>query len=94
VPVALKLFCTIDCCCDYHFTAMGIPGLARRSEPYAECRSAEQLKGYQAIVDGPSLAYHAHKLALAGSPRVPSYADVNAEAIRWLNSLETANIQV
>ena len=73
---------------------MGIPGLARRSEPYAECRSAEQLQGYQAIGDGPSLAYHAHKLALAGSPRVPSYADVNAEAIRWLNSLETANIQV
>ena len=92
--MALRLFSTIDRCCDYHFTAMGIPGLARRSEPYAECRSAEQLQGYQAIVDGPSLAYHAHKLALAGSPRVPSYADVNAEAIRWLNSLETANIQV
>ncbi|KAF3050201.1 hypothetical protein E8E11_008012 [Didymella keratinophila] len=73
---------------------MGIPGLARRSEPYAECRSAQQLEGYQAIVDGPSLAYHAHKLALDGSPRVPSYAEINTEAIRWLNSLESANIQV
>lgn len=73
---------------------MGIPGLARRSEPYAEYRSARQLDGYHAIVDGPSLAYHAHKLALAGSPRVPSYADINTEAIRWLNSLETANIKV
>ncbi|KAF1932789.1 uncharacterized protein M421DRAFT_98012 [Didymella exigua CBS 183.55] len=73
---------------------MGIPGLARRSEPYAECRSAQQLGGYQAIVDGPSLAYHAHKLALAGLPRVPSYADVNTEAIRWLNTLEAANIKV
>ena len=73
---------------------MGIPGLARRSEPYAEYRSARQLDGYHAIVDGPSLAYHAHKLALAGSFRVPSYADINTEAIRWLNSLETANIKV
>ncbi|KAF3042377.1 hypothetical protein E8E12_006197 [Didymella heteroderae] len=73
---------------------MGIPGLARRSEPYAECRSAQQLDGYEAIVDGPSLAYHAHKLALDGSPRVPSYAEINTEAIRWLNSLETANIKV
>ncbi|KAJ4994017.1 hypothetical protein SVAN01_00494 [Stagonosporopsis vannaccii] len=73
---------------------MGIPGLARRSEPYAECRSAQQLHGYQAIVDGPSLAYHAHKLALAGSPKVPSYEEINDEAIRWLNSLEAANIKV
>jgi len=73
---------------------MGIPGLARRSEPYAECRSAQQLEGYQAIVDGPSLAYHAHKLALDGSPKVPSYAEINTEAIRWLISLESANIQV
>lgn len=73
---------------------MGIPGLARRSEPYAEYRSAQQLHGYQAIVDGPSLAYHAHKLALAGSPKVPSYKEVNNEAIRWLNSLEAANIKV
>jgi hypothetical protein len=73
---------------------MGIPGLARRSEPYAECHSAQQLEGYQAIVDGPSLAYHAHKLALDGSPRVPSYAEINTEAIRWLNSLESANIKV
>lgn len=73
---------------------MGIPGLARRSEPYAEFRSAQLLEGYQAIVDGPSLAYHAHKLALDGSPRVPSYADINTEAICWLNSLETANIKV
>ncbi|KZM18285.1 hypothetical protein ST47_g10552 [Ascochyta rabiei] len=73
---------------------MGIPGLARRSEAYAECRSAKQLDGYHAIIDGPSLAYHAHKLAIAGLPRVPSYADINIEAIRWLNSLETANIKV
>lgn len=73
---------------------MGIPGLARRSEPYAECQSAQHLEGYEAVVDGPSLAYHAHKLALSGSPRVPSYADVNNEAICWLNSLEAANIKV
>ncbi|KAF2133107.1 hypothetical protein P153DRAFT_149589 [Dothidotthia symphoricarpi CBS 119687] len=76
---------------------MGIPGLARRLEPYASHYSSEQLDGYTAIVDGPSLAYYAHKLALstAGSQfKIPSYADINTEAIRWLDSLEKSNIKV
>ena len=76
---------------------MGIPGLARRLEPYATRYTDEQLSGYSAVIDGPALAYYAHKLALAASARlgrIPSYADVNAEAIRWLSLLEQCNIKV
>lgn len=76
---------------------MGIPGLARRVEPYASHLSPQQLEGYSAIIDGPALAYYAHKLALAasGTPiRIPSYAAVVDQAIRWLNSLEHINIKV
>lgn len=76
---------------------MGIQGLARRLEPYATRYSSEQLDGYSAVVDGPALAYYAHKLALAtcaSTSRIPSYSDINAEAIRWLNALESININV
>lgn len=76
---------------------MGIQGLARRLEPYATRYSSEQLDGYSAVVDGPALAYYAHKLALAtcaSTSRIPSYSDINAEAIRWLNALESINIKV
>ncbi|KAH7401693.1 XPG domain containing-domain-containing protein [Pyrenochaeta sp. MPI-SDFR-AT-0127] len=74
---------------------MGIPGLARRLEPYSTLYSAQQLEGYSAVIDGPALAYHAHKLALAAShTRVPSYADIITEAIRWLNGLEDMKIKV
>jgi hypothetical protein len=76
---------------------MGIQGLARRLEPYSSRYSSQQLEGYTAIVDGPGLAYEAHKLALsaaANQSRVPSYTDINNEAIRWLNSLEDQGIKV
>jgi hypothetical protein len=76
---------------------MGIQGLARRLEPYATRYSSEQLEGYFAVIDGPALAYYAHKLALAASAsplRIPSYADIVAEAIRWLTSFESSNIKV
>ncbi|KAI4626113.1 uncharacterized protein J4E87_004613 [Alternaria ethzedia] len=76
---------------------MGIQGLARRLEPYATRLSSEQLDGYSAVIDGPALAYHAHKLALASAAsatRIPSYADIVAEARRWLYSLEKSNIKV
>lgn len=76
---------------------MGIPGLARRSEPYAGRHAPQELEGYHAVIDGPSLAYHAHKLALvasAGQPKIPSYTDINAEAIRWLQAVEAVNIKV
>jgi hypothetical protein len=79
---------------------MGIQGLARRLEPYAARYSPQQLDGFSAIIDGPSLAYHALKLALVASAasasqsRLPSYADINVEAIRWLNSLEDHGIKV
>jgi hypothetical protein len=76
---------------------MGIQGLARRLEPYASRYSSEQLEGYSAVIDGPALAYYAHKLALAASAsplRIPSYADIVAEATRWLTSLESSNIKV
>jgi hypothetical protein len=76
---------------------MGIPGLARRLEPYATRYSPEQLEGYSAVIDGPALAYYAHKLALSASTspaRIPSYVDIIAEAIRWLNGLEQMNIKV
>ncbi|KAI4644674.1 uncharacterized protein J4E78_009493 [Alternaria triticimaculans] len=76
---------------------MGIQGLARRLEPYATRLSSEQLDGYSAVIDGPALAYHAHKLALASAAsatRIPSYADIVAEALRWLTSLENSNIKV
>jgi hypothetical protein len=76
---------------------MGIQGLARRLEPYTTRYSSDQLDGYSAVVDGPALAYYAHKLALASAAsatRIPSYADIVAEAIRWLTSLEHNNIKV
>jgi hypothetical protein len=76
---------------------MGIQRLARRLEPYATRYSSEQLDGYSAVVDGPALAYYAHKLALASAAsasRIPSYADIVAEAIHWLASLEKSNIKV
>jgi hypothetical protein len=76
---------------------MGIPGLARRLEPYAGRYSAQQVDGFSAIIDGPSLAYHAHRLAAsasAGQPRLPSYTEINNEAIRWLESLEEQGIKV
>ncbi|PVI07285.1 hypothetical protein DM02DRAFT_320733 [Periconia macrospinosa] len=76
---------------------MGIPGLTRRLEPHATRYQPEDLSGYQAIIDGPSLAYHAHRLALyeiGDEPRVPSYADINRLAFRWLVALEALNIKV
>jgi hypothetical protein len=75
---------------------MGIPGLARRLDPFAGRYSAQQLEGFSATIDGPSLAYHAHKLALYASSqsRIPSYADINDEAMRWLNTLEDQGIKV
>ncbi|KAI5366878.1 hypothetical protein CC77DRAFT_1024075 [Alternaria alternata] len=76
---------------------MGIQRLARRLEPYATRYSSEQLDGYSAVVDGPALAYYAHKLALASAAsasRIPSYADIVAEAIHWLASLEKSDIKV
>jgi hypothetical protein len=76
---------------------MGIQGLARRLEPYSCRYTAQQLEGYAAIIDGPSLAYEAHKLALstaASQTRIPSYSDINLEAIKWLHSLEEQGIKV
>ncbi|KAG9192986.1 hypothetical protein G6011_11720 [Alternaria panax] len=76
---------------------MGIQGLARRLEPYATRFSPGQLDGYSAVIDGPALAYYAHKLALASAAsaaRIPSYADIVAEAINWLAELEKSNIMV
>lgn len=76
---------------------MGIQGLARRLEPYSTRYTPQQLEGYTAIVDGPGLAYEAHKMALtaaANQSRIPSYADINNEAINWLSSLEHQGIKV
>jgi hypothetical protein len=76
---------------------MGIAGLASRLEPYAARFTAADLRGYHAIIDGPSLAYHASKLALAADgyqSRIPSYADINRQALRWLKTLEVLNIKV
>ncbi|KAF2687263.1 hypothetical protein K458DRAFT_295682 [Lentithecium fluviatile CBS 122367] len=76
---------------------MGIAGLARRLDPYASRYTPEELGGCHAIVDGPSLAYHAYELAHAVSSnqsRLPSYADINAQAIRWLKALEDVDIKV
>jgi hypothetical protein len=74
---------------------MGIPGLATRLEPYATQYTSAELQGYVAIIDGPALAYFSHRLATeAHKPRLPSYADINAVAIRWLKHLETINIKM
>lgn len=76
---------------------MGIPGLARRLEPYAVRCTRDQLDGYSAVIDGPALAYHAQKLAAisaASLARLPSYIDIQNEAIRWLMTLEKLNIKV
>ncbi|KAL5115757.1 hypothetical protein ACEQ8H_006365 [Pleosporales sp. CAS-2024a] len=76
---------------------MGIQGLARRLEPYSRRYTVAELQGYTAVVDGPSLAYEAHKLALstaANQTRIPSYADINREAIQWLEALESQGINI
>ncbi|KAL6152278.1 hypothetical protein ACJBU6_09155 [Exserohilum turcicum] len=76
---------------------MGIQGLTRHLEPYATRLSSDQLDGYAGVVDGPALAYHAHKLALAAAAsasRMPSYADITAQALCWLRALESSNIKV
>ncbi|KAF1959751.1 hypothetical protein CC80DRAFT_590938 [Byssothecium circinans] len=78
---------------------MGVAGLARRLEPYCTRIAAADLSGYKAIVDGPSLAYHAQKLAITDNLKnrqahVPSYADINRQALRWLRALEDINIKV
>jgi len=76
---------------------MGISGLARRLEPYAVRYTSKELEGRTAIIDGPGLAYDAHRVAAvaaASLSRIPTYADINAEAIRWLKSLESINIKV
>lgn len=73
---------------------MGIPGLIPRLDPYAiRCTPAE-LEGYVAIIDGPALAYAAHRSAAEANKCLPSYADINAVAIRWLKHLENINIKV
>lgn len=74
---------------------MGIPKLTKSLEPFAVQRPLVQLTYYSAVIDGPALAYHAWSLA-AETRRsgIPSYADVNHAAIRWLHRLETFNIQV
>ncbi|KAF2828705.1 hypothetical protein CC86DRAFT_444823 [Ophiobolus disseminans] len=76
---------------------MGIKGLARRLEPYSTRYSPEELDGYTAIIDGPGLAYEAHKFALgttANQLRIPSYHDINNAALSWLNALEDQGIKV
>jgi hypothetical protein len=76
---------------------MGIQGLARRLEPYSCRYTTNELEGYAAIIDGPSLAYEAHKLALsaaASQTKIPSYSDINVEAIKWLDALENQGITV
>lgn len=74
---------------------MGIAGLATNLEPYAVRCTSEELRGYLAVIDGPALAYHAHKLAAeADQSRLPSYADINTTAIRWLKSLDAVDIKV
>ena len=78
---------------------MGVAGLARRLETHATRYSLKDLKGYHAIIDGPSLAYHAHKLAWAALSRanvsrIPAYSDITFHALRWLKTLEGINIKV
>jgi hypothetical protein len=83
--------------CSFFYATMGIQGLARRLEPYSNRYTASELEGYAAIIDGPGLAYEAHKLALsaaASQTRIPSYADINNEAIKWLDALESQGIEV
>ncbi|KAF2473350.1 uncharacterized protein BDR25DRAFT_387534 [Lindgomyces ingoldianus] len=68
---------------------MGIRGLAISLEPYAARYKIEELDGHTAIIDGPSLAYHAYHLAGKKCPLgIPSYRHINQEAIRWLRSLQ------
>ncbi|KAF1974794.1 hypothetical protein BU23DRAFT_91019 [Bimuria novae-zelandiae CBS 107.79] len=79
---------------------MGIAGFARRLDRHATRYSPEDLSGSNAVIDGPSLAYHAHKLALAAAvnksnvSRIPSYADIAQQALRWLRALDAINIKV
>ncbi|KAH9871629.1 hypothetical protein J1614_005884 [Plenodomus biglobosus] len=76
---------------------MGIPGLARRLEPYAAQHSPNQLQGYSAVIDGPALAYFGHKLAVIAAKdasKLPSYQDITTEALHWLDQLESINVKV
>jgi hypothetical protein len=74
---------------------MGISGLAKQLEAYATRYTSTDLDGRIAIIDGPALAYYAHKLAAeASNTRPPSYGDINLLAIRWLKALESVSVKV
>lgn len=75
---------------------MGIPGLATRLEQYAlPCTFADLANlHYEAIIDGPALAYWAHSIAAQNNTRLPSYTSINAVALHWLQHLEGSGIKV
>jgi hypothetical protein len=74
---------------------MGVAGLSTNLEPYAESCALEKLAGYTATIDGPGLAYHAHRIASEADPsRCPSYSDIYETALQFLARLEDMNITV
>lgn len=62
---------------------------------YASKVQGEQLQARTAIIDGSAFSYFILNRALAESHgRLPSYEDVGAMAVNWLNSLGLANIDM
>jgi hypothetical protein len=71
---------------------MGIPHLISTLQPYAEKVESRSID--RVVIDGPNFAYHIYKRVLysqiveRGAKKlvnVPTYSDVNQEAIRWLD---------
>lgn len=77
-------------------TRMGVPQLKRRLEPYA---TRSVVRPCNAVLDGPSLAYHVLGLcsrqARRSSPfEQPSYELLGRTAVSWLHQVEACGLSM
>lgn len=88
---------------------MGIPRLVHSLEPYAvksvlnrkSQDTAEQESATNAIIDGPSLAYHVYYVCLAqrsgarnAIEAAPSYEELGQAAVWWLEQIEQYGLKM
>lgn len=77
---------------------MGIPHLITNLRPYA---TPVDLTGYNAVIDGPGLAFHVWDICLSSQPQIrnsfeatPSYWLIGETVIRWLDGLQVHNVNL
>ncbi|KAG9244562.1 XPG domain containing-domain-containing protein [Calycina marina] len=76
---------------------MGVPHLLSHLQPYAE---PKRLAG-DAVIDGPGLAYHIYYICLKNKPwakngleAIPTYDEIGATTIAWLNGLVLSGVNI